>query len=178
MLDLVREIRPPFSPDTATAEMAGVIKGYGLSSVAGDAYGGQWPAERFKAKGVKYMLSTEWKEIAEKPLYRSEIYKNLLPLLNAGRVELLDNRRMVTQLLSLERRVTRSGQDSVNHPTGGHDDLINSAAGALVLAGRARQPMIISDAVLARSAMPNRLSMPGPSAQTAFATVNAFTRRT
>jgi hypothetical protein len=30
--------------------------------------------------------------------------------------------------------VARSGKDSINHPDGGHDDLINAAAGALVLA--------------------------------------------
>lgn len=158
VLDLVHEIPPPFNPDQATAEMTSILKSYGLQRVIGDAYGGTWPAERFKAHGITYELSTKIKLNAnvqgvtnEGPLYRSEIYKTLLPMLNAGRVALLDNKKLVTQLLSLERRVTRSGQDSINHPDRGHDDVINAAAGALVLAGHARRPMVISDAVLARS---------------------------
>ena len=36
--------------------------------------------------------------------------------------------------LRLERRVARGGRDSIDHTPGGHDDLINAAAGALVLA--------------------------------------------
>ena len=156
VLDCIREIRPPFSPDAATAQMAETLKAYHLSTVTGDAYGGAWPAERFKAHGITYKLSTRV-QVADKavndgkqgPLYRSEIYKTLLPMLNAGRVRLLDHKRMVTQLMSLERRTTTSGQDSVNHPTGGHDDLINAAAGALVLSTFVRRPMVISAELLA-----------------------------
>jgi DNA-directed RNA polymerase subunit RPC12/RpoP len=44
---------------------------------------------------------------------------------------LLDSQRLATQLCSLERRTARSGKDSVDHPVGGHDDLANSACGAL-----------------------------------------------
>ena len=43
--------------------------------------------------------------------------------------------RLAAQLCSLERRTGRgSGRDVVDHPPGGHDDVINSAAGACVLA--------------------------------------------
>jgi hypothetical protein len=57
-----------------------------------------------------------------------------LPLLNSGKVELLDNRKLVSQLCSLERRVGRgTGRDSIDHPVGGHDDIANSVCGALVL---------------------------------------------
>ncbi len=105
VLDCVREIRPPFNPDAATQEMAAMLKSYGLKKVVGDAYGGSWPAERFKAHGITYDISTKVKlqskvsnETPSGPLYRSEIYKTLLPLLNAGRVELLDHKKMVNQL--------------------------------------------------------------------------------
>ena len=50
------------------------------------------------------------------------------------RVALLDIERLVHQLNSLERRRGRTGRDIIDHPKGGHDDLINAAAGALVLA--------------------------------------------
>jgi hypothetical protein len=40
---------------------------------------------------------------------------------------------MISQLCNLERRVSRAGKDSIDHPPGAHDDLINSAAACLVL---------------------------------------------
>jgi hypothetical protein len=60
----------------------------------------------------------------------------LLPGLMSGQVELLDHKRLVTQLVSLERRTARSGKDSVDHPPGAHDDVANAAAGAIVEALR------------------------------------------
>ncbi len=127
VLDVVRERKPPFSPDDVTREFAEMLKSYGLSSVRGDRYGGEWPRERFLAHGISY-------EPADKT--RSEIYADLLPLLMSGRIELLDNKRLTTQLASLERRTSRSGKDSIDHAPGGHDDLVNAAAGALVRAAR------------------------------------------
>ena len=49
-------------------------------------------------------------------------------------MRLLDNRRLVSQSVNLEGRTARGGRDSINHPQGQHDDCINAAAGALVLA--------------------------------------------
>jgi hypothetical protein len=62
------------------------------------------------------------------------IYGELLPILNSGRAELLDHPRLTTQLCGLERRTARGGRDSIDHAPGGHDDLANAAAGALVAA--------------------------------------------
>ena len=67
---------------------------------------------------------------------KSEIYGELLPLITAGKLELLDNRRLVAQLTSLERRTSRAGKGSVDHAPGGRDDVVNAAAGALVTAAR------------------------------------------
>jgi hypothetical protein len=64
---------------------------------------------------------------------------------------LLDNERLINQLCSLERRVARSGKDSVNHPDGAHDDVINAAAGALVLAAAKAGPIVISPEMLRRA---------------------------
>lgn len=50
-------------------------------------------------------------------------------------VELLDDAKLVGQLTALERRTARTGKDAIDHGPGGHDDLVNAAAGALVLAG-------------------------------------------
>ena len=43
VLDLVHEIRPPFSPSAAIAEVCGILKGYNITSVTGDKYAaGLW----------------------------------------------------------------------------------------------------------------------------------------
>jgi hypothetical protein len=57
------------------------------------------------------------------------MYHDLLPLLNAGRVELLDNQRLMMQLVGLKRRVSRQGKDPVDHAPGGHDDVANCGGG-------------------------------------------------
>jgi hypothetical protein len=49
---------------------------------------------------------------------RSDLYRDLLPLVNSGRVELLDHPRLVAQLCALERRTARSGKDSTDHGPG------------------------------------------------------------
>ena len=127
VLSAVRERRPPFSPEDVVEEFAELLKAYQCATVSGDRYAGEWPRERFRVHGITY-------ELSEKP--KSDIYRDLLPLLNSGRIELLDNTGLVTQLCGLERRTARGGRDSIDHPAGAHDDLANAAAGALVALSR------------------------------------------
>ncbi len=126
VLDLLIERRPPFNPDEVTQEFSQVLRQYGITTVSGDKYAGEWPASRFQAHGITYKVS-EWT--------KNEIYTNLLPLLTGKRCELLDNKRLISQLCNLERRTARSGKDSIDHTPGGHDDVCNAAAGALVTLG-------------------------------------------
>ena len=58
---------------------------------------------------------------SEKP--KSDLYRDLLPRLNSGEVELLENSRVIAQLVGLERLTARGGRDSIDHGPGGHDDL-------------------------------------------------------
>jgi len=147
ILDLVRERRPPFSPEQVAAEFAGTLKAYGVQRVVGDHYAGAWPREQFAKNGVHYETSDRSK---------SEIYLESLPLLNSGKVELLDHPRLISQLCGLERRTGRSGKDSIDHGPGSHDDVCNSALGALLLAGRPA-PFILSQPALQKLAsMPPR----------------------
>lgn len=125
VLDAVRVVKPPFSPDAVAKEFSDLLGAYGLSRVTGDRYGGEWPRERFAAHSVTYVPSERSK---------SEIYSAFLPLLNAGRAELLDLPQLANELAGLERRTARGGRDSIDHAPGAHDDLANAAAGALVLA--------------------------------------------
>jgi hypothetical protein len=127
VLDAVRERRVPFSPEDVAKEFSDFFKTYGVTRIQGDCYSGEWAREQFRKNGVHY-------EKAERP--KSQLYLELLPALNAGRVELLDHPRLAQQLVNLERRTSRTGRDSVDHPAGhgAHDDLINAAAGAIVMA--------------------------------------------
>src|SRR6202020_2588754 len=109
VLDCVRERKPPFSPDDVVFEFCATLKSYGVSSVRGDRYAGEWPRERFRLRGVHY-------EPAENS--KSDMYRDLLPVLNSGRAELLDHPRLGGQLCQLERRTARSGKDSIDHPSG------------------------------------------------------------
>jgi hypothetical protein len=136
ILDLVAERRPPFSPDAVVAEFAEVLKAYRIATVRGDRYAGEWPRERFRAYGIDYLPADK---------SRSDIYIECLPRVTARRVELLDNRKLITQLASLERRTARSGKDSIDHPPNGHDDVANSACGAIVIAQpRPFQPVVVA----------------------------------
>lgn len=80
--------------------------------------------------------------------YRSP-YREVLPLLNAGRCSILDLPRLASQLIGLERRTARGGKDSIDHAPAAHDDVANAAAGALLLASTVRVGMKINPAALA-----------------------------
>lgn len=129
ILDTVVEVRPPFSPEEVTRQFCALLKAYGIHHVTGDHYGGVWPRERFRVHGVSYTVAQQTK---------SDLYQALLPMITSGAVELLDSPVLIRQLLSLERSTSRLGKDSISHPPGRRDDVINAAAGALVLTPRSR----------------------------------------
>ncbi len=127
-VDLVREQRPPFSPETTVSSFVETLKAYNVTRVKGDRYAGEFPREQFRKGGIVYDVSE---------LSKSEIYLEMLPLLNTpGRVEILDHPRLLAQVGALERRTARGGHDSVDHPPGSHDDVANAVAGAVVNVAR------------------------------------------
>jgi hypothetical protein len=135
VLDVIREVRPPFSPESVVEEFAKLLTSYGIKSVVGDRYGGEWPRERFREHQIDYVCSENAK---------SAIYGEFLPLINSKRVDLLDLPRLTAQICSLERRTARGGRDSIDHPPGAHDDIANAACGAIVLVSSRAAPMIIT----------------------------------
>jgi hypothetical protein len=140
VLDCLRERRPLFDPSSVVAEFAEVLRSYGVTRIVGDRFGGLWPVESFARAGIAYEQSAAPK---------SDQYRELLPLLNGGRVRLLDQPRMIAQLCALERRTARSGKDSIAEPSGAHDDLCNAAAGVLTLLAADSAPSLISRTDLA-----------------------------
>lgn len=123
IVDCIRSVKPPFSPETVVTEFSELVRSYHVQEVYGDAYAGLWPAEQFEKRGIKYLRS-------EKP--KSDLYRDLLPLLNSERVELPPNDQLRRELLGLERRTSRGGRDTIDHAHGAHDDLANAVAGAVV----------------------------------------------
>ena len=124
IIDAIREARPPFSPDAVVDDFAALLKSYRVSRVTGDRYAGEFPRELFRKHGIAYDLAKQTK---------SELFRDLLPLLNSGRIVLPRNDRLQGQIVGLERRTSAVGRDTISHPDRGHDDVANAVAGAAAL---------------------------------------------
>ncbi len=125
ILDCLLEVKPPFNPVEAVGQVASVLREYGLSEVTGDRYAAEWVVGAFASYGITYKASER---------ERSAIYFDTLPLFTSGRARILDIQKLISQFASLERKTSATGRDRIDHGPGGHDDLCNSAAGALVAA--------------------------------------------
>jgi hypothetical protein len=130
ILDMVREWKPTakpedFNTEVITEEAAKEFRRFRISRVHGDDYGKAWVQGQWRKLGFFYEKSESNK---------SELYLNLLPMINSRAVDLLDSEDLVKQLVALERRTGGGARDKVDHPRSGHDDIANSVAGALNLA--------------------------------------------
>ena len=124
VIDALYERKPPLSPEAVVEEISAFLKRYNVITIVGDKYASIWPVEQFSKFGIVYEQSAAPK---------SDLYTNMLPMLNSTRIELLDNQRLVNQLVSLERRNTRGGRPTIDHPPGAHDDLANVVAGLVAI---------------------------------------------
>lgn len=125
ILDLLRERKSRFNPEAVVGEYAMLLKRYGVSYVTGDRCAGERPRAAFRKHEIEFEVAASSK---------GELYRDLLPLLNSGQAELLENERLVKQFSSLERRTSCGGCDSIDHSPNAHDDVANAVAGALLLA--------------------------------------------
>lgn len=125
-LDVIREFKPPFSPRAVIEQCCELLKQYGIRKCTADRYAAEFVVEAFKEHQINL-------EHSIKP--KSQIYSEFLPLLNSKTCDLLDHAKLRTQLTGLERRVARSGKDSIDHGPGGHDDVANAVAGVLTSMG-------------------------------------------
>jgi len=128
VLDKVVIAPAPHSPAEVVERFAAVLRDYGLGGVTADGYAGNFAVDAFAGQGVACQRSA---------LDRSAIYAALVPYFAQGRVEVLDVPRLLHELRGLERRALAGGRERIDHAPGGHDDAINAAAGALLLAARA-----------------------------------------
>ena len=128
-IDAIREVQPPFSPEQVINDYATLLKSYRITQVRGDRYAGEFPRELFRKHSIHYRT-------AEKS--KSDLYRDLLPLLNSRTICLPDSSGLISQLTNLERRTARGGRDSIDHAPGAHDDLANAVAGAVDAVGNPR----------------------------------------
>jgi hypothetical protein len=128
LLDAVRERKPRFVPAAVIAELAQLLKAYGVTEVQGDRFAGGFHADEWRNHDIKFV-----------PCERttSENYLASLPLLLAGRARLLDHAVLRQQLAGLERRAHSGNRETVGHGSShsAHDDVATSVCGALVIAG-------------------------------------------
>lgn len=127
ILDHLCVWRVPFAPISVVSEMSKELRRWRIRRVTGDNYAGDFGAGAFASSGIAYHKS-------EYP--KSQLYRELLPRLCSGEVELLDNDKLISQLASLERRTRAGGNDIVDHPPNGKDDAANAVAGVIVHMGR------------------------------------------
>jgi hypothetical protein len=163
VLHAVREVVPPFSPQSVVAEFCALLKQYGIGFVTGDRYAGMWPREQFASHGISYRVAD---------LTASDVYIAFLPLLNSRRVELLDHQKLRNQLIGLERRTSSGGKDTITHAKGAHDDVCCAVSGACLMALRGSTvPQLIwtsipwSEAAIARERAADRPSAPPETVQ-------------
>ena len=125
VLDCLREVRPPFSPEAVVRSLlmyARHTASLRSKVTAMQAFG--QPKSSAKCN-IKY-------ESSEQP--KGLLYLNALPLINSGKVRLLANTRLISQLVGLQRTTARGGRDSIDHARARHDDVANVAAGVLLAA--------------------------------------------
>jgi hypothetical protein len=128
--DFCKRYKAPYNPYSVISQMVGECRKYGIRRVVGDNYSAEFVAEAFRSNRIGYEKC---------PLPKSQLYLELLPTICSGKIELLDDLFAVQQLARLERRTRSGGKDSVDHPTGGKDDVANTIAGLSFITSKGKK---------------------------------------
>jgi hypothetical protein len=126
VLDQLHEAPAPHEPAEIVKRFAAILQRFGMNTVTGDRFSARWVVDAFRNSGIGYLASD---------LDRSGLYGECAPLFAEKRVELLDHKKLITQLRQLERKPRAGGRpDAIDHGYRSHDDLANAACGSLWLA--------------------------------------------
>lgn len=107
-------------PASIVSEYADLLTSYGINKVWLDKYAGSWPTDEFARHGIEGLAADQ---------ARTGLYLDTLAALNSDRVQLPPDTKMLNQFTNLERRTSRNGRETVDHPPGSHDDRCNAVAG-------------------------------------------------
>jgi hypothetical protein len=123
VLDQLHVATAPFEPEEVARRFSAVLQRFEIRHVIGDRYAAEWVVSAFRNAGTRYEASH---------LDKSAVYGEVLALFSQKRVELLDDKRLITELRLLERKPRVGGRgDSIDHAPRAHDDTANAACGAL-----------------------------------------------
>jgi len=124
IVDMVHEWKPPFSPSETIREVAILCHHFGIDTVIGDRWGGDFPREAVRQWNLDYRISDKT---------TSDCFAALLPIMNSREVELPKHPEALAQIGALQRRPTASGRDKIGHPQNGnaHDDMAAAIAVAV-----------------------------------------------
>ena len=142
VLDCLIEMKSPCNVAEAVAQIVPVLRSYGLTSTMGDSYAIGFVIAELQRHRFGFQPRPTGMD-------RSVLYLTTAPLFNAGRVRLIDNKRLVGQYAALEARLLPGGHTRVAHPPGHHDDLSNVCAGVLWRCALGVQPLNITNETLA-----------------------------
>ena len=128
ILDLLIEVKPPFVVRDVVKRFAEVVKRYNIRTVVADQFARGFHDQFWKDEQIT---------LVDFERDTSQTYMQLLPLLAAREVRLIDNKTLRSQFAALERHLPPSGHEVIRKPqtAGARDDCATAAAGALVAAG-------------------------------------------
>jgi len=125
IVDILLEFRPPFAPKDVIQAIVEKCKAFGISQITQDKHAISWIADDLKRPHDITVKVSD--------LTKSEIYAQFAILASKGVVSLPDNPRLRTQLQGLQKFLGGGGGVKIDHLRNGHDDVCNSACGAVCL---------------------------------------------
>jgi hypothetical protein len=132
ILDVLLEFVPPFDPKEIIRQIVETCRQYQVTNVIQDRHAIGWIGADLKEHNIAVEVSD---------MNKSQIYEHFAVLMNKRQVELVDNPRLKTQMQGLMKFLKGGGAVSIDHLRSGHDDVVNSAAGAIVAASRTETPI-------------------------------------
>jgi hypothetical protein len=120
IVDWVYEARPIFSVAKVCRDIAALCRPYHVKDIMADNHSFGFAATEFARNRLRATDPCE--------LPKSDLYRECFPLFGAGKIQLIDEPRMLGQWLTLERRVLPGGGERIDHPVGRghHDDIVNA----------------------------------------------------
>jgi hypothetical protein len=123
VVDTVRGRRAPFDPSSVVAEYVDVLRRYGIREAQADRYAAKWVVSAFAEPRRDITITPSERS-------KSEIFLEAEVLFAQGSIAIPNDRILLQELRSLERRTHRGARDSIDHPINGRDDYANACCGA------------------------------------------------
>jgi hypothetical protein len=122
IVDLVKEWAPPFSPSGVLSQVADICRTYNVETVIGDRFAFNFGREILRDQHLNFRVSNK---------DTSGCFGELLPMLNAHEVELVQHQVLLTQLGAMECKPSSRGRTFYDHAPGAHNDVAAATAVAV-----------------------------------------------